>query len=168
MRCVALALLAAKLAIALRAPSARRASPTDLRLRAVEEPGAPESTLVAESVSSPELELTPTEVENNRLRAAEKFIRKETGTHICRTCNYKYEPEAMGQPFSDLPISWRCPTCRSSKTSFEAVVVVIAGFEENLNYGLGYNNMSEGNKNILIFGGLAGFFALFMSGYLLT
>ena len=61
--------------------------------------------------------------------------------------------------------------------------MTIAGFAENQDFGLGGNNMSEGDKNGLIFGSLGCnppafflhspdkhivFFALFMSGYLLT
>ena len=30
-----------------------------------------------------------------------------------------------------------------------------SGFEENLNYGLGVNRMTPGQKNVLIFGSLA-------------
>ena len=43
----------------------------------------------------------------------------------------------------------------------------IAGFEENQTYGFGTNTMTGDSKNLLIFGGLAAFFILFLGGYLL-
>lgn len=43
----------------------------------------------------------------------------------------------------------------------------IAGFEDNLSYGLGANNLTGGQKNLLIFGSLAAFFVLFLAGYAL-
>ncbi|CAM9903034.1 unnamed protein product, partial [Discosporangium mesarthrocarpum] len=50
---------------------------------------------------------------------------------------------------------------------FVALTKTIAGFEDNRGYGLGGNNMTAGQKNLIIFGGLAFFFLLFLSGYLL-
>ena len=40
-----------------------------------------------------------------------------------------------------------------------------SGFEENLNFGIGVNRMTPGQKNVLIFGGLALAFAFFLSLY---
>ncbi len=40
-----------------------------------------------------------------------------------------------------------------------------SGFEENLNFGLGVNRMTPGQKNVLIFGSLALGFAFFLSLY---
>ena len=48
----------------------------------------------------------------------------------------------------------RCPRCRASKDSFQAVTITIAGFSENQGYGFGGNEMTEGDKNLAIFGGL--------------
>ena len=40
-----------------------------------------------------------------------------------------------------------------------------SGFEENLNFGLGVNKLTPGQKNVLIFGGFALAFAFFLSLY---
>jgi hypothetical protein len=40
-----------------------------------------------------------------------------------------------------------------------------SGFEENLNFGLGVNRLTPGQKNVLIFGSLALAFAFFLSLY---
>ena len=40
-----------------------------------------------------------------------------------------------------------------------------SGFEENLTYGFGFNSLPPGQKNILIFGGLAFAAACFLSLY---
>ena len=58
--------------------------------------------------------------------------------------------------------------CRASKDSFEPGTITIAGFAENQNYGFGGNSMTEGDKNLAIFGGLGFFFVLLLSGYLMT
>jgi len=121
-------------------------------------------------------ELTEKQREIARLRAAEKFIEQETGIYICKVCSYKYDPEVgqpiggiqPGTPFSQLPASWRCPTCRAQKDAFEPQTLTIAGFAENQGYGLGGNAMTEESKSTLIFGSLAAFFVLFMGGYLLN
>ena len=39
------------------------------------------------------------------------------------------------------------------------------GFDENLDFGLGVNRMTPGQKNVLIFGSLALGFAFFLSLY---
>lgn len=44
---------------------------------------------------------------------------------------------------------------------------VVAGFAENQNYGLGTNSMTGDQKLLLIYGGLALFFILFLGGYAL-
>ncbi|KAJ8611994.1 hypothetical protein CTAYLR_004408 [Chrysophaeum taylorii] len=134
--------------------------------------------VAAEFQESDELpeELTEKQKEIARLKAAEKFIEQETGVYICKVCAYKYDPE-VGQPiaqipagtqFSELPATWRCPTCRATKDAFEPVTLEIAGFAENQNFGLGGNSMTSDSKNALIFGSLGAFFALFMAGYLLN
>ena len=40
-----------------------------------------------------------------------------------------------------------------------------SGFDENLDFGLGVNRMTPGQKNVLIFGSLALGFAFFLSLY---
>ena len=87
---------------------------------------------------------------------------------------YQYDPEegakgvAASTPFEDIQSNWRCPRCRASKDSFEPVTITSAGFAENQNYGFGGNSMTEGDKNLAIFGGLGFFFVLLLSGYLMT
>lgn len=93
----------------------------------------------------------------------------------CKSCGYVYEPSKgdssrnvePGTPFTDLPRDWRCPVCGARRTVFFNIGAEDApsGFAENLNYGLGVNRLTPGQKNLLIFGGLALAFLLFMSLY---
>lgn len=55
----------------------------------------------------------------------------------------------------------------TSQDTFVAQTKTIAGFEDNANYGFGANQMTGSQKNLLIFGSLAAFFALFLAGYAL-
>jgi hypothetical protein len=73
-----------------------------------------------------------------------------------------------GTPFAELPSNWRCPVCRASKDAFEEVVEEIPGFEVNQGYGFGTNSWTSEQKNLAIFGGLAAFFLLFLSGYAMS
>jgi len=110
------------------------------------------------------------------LRAQEVFIQKTTGKHECRNCGFIYD-ETKGEqgviggtippntPFEDLPLNWRCPTCRASKDSFKALSEVIPGFAVNQGYGFGGNSLTSSQKTNLIFGGLFLFFLLFIGGY---
>ncbi len=73
-----------------------------------------------------------------------------------------------GTPFSALdPISFRCPVCRSQTKAFQDIGPSNkpSGFEENLGYGLGVNQLTPGQKNVLIFGGFALAIAFFLSLY---
>ena len=108
-------------------------------------------------------------LEGARLREAEKFIVKQTGDYECESCSFVYRAKesALGTDFSDLPGTWRCPVCGAAKDTFTAQTVTIAGFEANQGYGFGTNSMTEGQKNLLIFGSLAAFFVLFLGGYAL-
>ncbi|MFO8237996.1 MAG: rubredoxin [Prochlorococcaceae cyanobacterium] len=94
----------------------------------------------------------------------------------CRSCGYVYDPAegvkkvgiAPGTPFLDLdPASFRCPVCRSRLGAFKDIGPRSkpSGFEENLNYGLGVNRLTPGQKNVLIFGAFALAFAFFLSLY---
>jgi rubredoxin len=93
----------------------------------------------------------------------------------CRACGYIYEPEkgddkhniSSGIPFAELPINWRCPVCTAKKTAFANIGPAgsASGFKANLGYGLGVNQMTPGQKNILIFGALALAFLFFISLY---
>lgn len=113
------------------------------------------------------------------LREQEVFMKKSTGKYLCGNCDWEYDESkgdsmmigGMIQPgtsFEDLPSNWRCPVCRASKDSFNEVVEEIPGFEVNQGYGFGTNGWSAEQKNLAIFGGLAAFFLLFLSGYALS
>jgi len=121
-----------------------------------------------------ERELTEKEKEIARLRAAEKFMMRDTGDAVCKTCGYKYKWEdgAAGvprkTPFELVPDNWACPNCKSPKAFFDPVQIEIAGFADNQAYGFGTNTMTESQKSTLIFGGLGAFFLLFIGGYALN
>ncbi|MGQ4649824.1 rubredoxin [Lyngbya aestuarii] len=95
--------------------------------------------------------------------------------YACRACGYVYEPSkgdsqsnvSSGTLFEDLSGDWRCPVCGARKSQFENIGASNApsGFQENLNFGLGVNRLTPGQKNLLIFGGLAIGFLFFLSLY---
>tara|TARA_Y100001968_G_scaffold20479_1_gene16124 strand:- start:7036 stop:7458 length:423 start_codon:yes stop_codon:yes gene_type:complete len=94
----------------------------------------------------------------------------------CKGCGYIYDPSEglskfdipKGTSFLDLEKEkYRCPVCRAG---FDAYVDIgpklkPSGFEENLGYGFGFNNLPSGQKNVLIFGSLAFAAACFLSLY---
>ncbi|APB34966.1 rubredoxin-type Fe(Cys)4 protein [Gloeomargarita lithophora Alchichica-D10] len=98
----------------------------------------------------------------------------ELSRYECRSCGYIYEPE-RGQPdkgvmpgtaFTSLVADWRCPVCGARKSAFADIGTnQTAGFPENYRYGLGVNTLTPGQKNLLIFGGLAIGFLFLMSFY---
>tara|TARA_B100000963_G_scaffold63691_1_gene51661 strand:+ start:9 stop:437 length:429 start_codon:yes stop_codon:yes gene_type:complete len=94
----------------------------------------------------------------------------------CRSCGYIYDPSegnkklniAQNTSFDLLDINtFRCPVCRAGKVFFEDIGPKSkpSGFDENLVYGFGFNSLPAGQKNILIFGGLAFAAACFLSLY---
>ncbi len=94
----------------------------------------------------------------------------------CRACGYIYDPDEgvkklgieIGTAFENLDhLSFRCPVCRATKDSFRDIGPrdKPSGFEENLNYGFGANSLTPGQKNVLIFGGLALAVSFFLSLY---
>ena len=93
----------------------------------------------------------------------------------CLACGYTYEPTKgddrsnipAGVPFQEVPLNWRCPVCGAQKKRFANVgpAGTPSGFKENLNYGLGVNTLTPGQKSILIFGALAVGFFFFISLY---
>jgi rubredoxin len=94
----------------------------------------------------------------------------------CLSCGFVYDPAegikklkiAAGIPFLELdPASFRCPVCRSKMGAFKDIGPrnKPSGFEENLNFGLGVNRLTPGQKNVLIFGGFALAVAFFLSLY---
>ncbi|KAL7543148.1 hypothetical protein ACHAWF_007329 [Thalassiosira exigua] len=158
---------------------------TNIRLRmsdTEESSSAPVAT-VEEEEEEPMDAATRLQLEKQRkadeLRAQEVFMKRSTGIHKCGNCDWEYDPEKgdsfliggmikPGTAFEDLPSNWRCPTCRASKDSFNEVVETIPGFEVNQGYGFGTNAMTTGEKNTLIWGGLAAFFLFFLGGYALS
>lgn len=108
-----------------------------------------------------------------RLRAAEKFMVVGAGDATCKGCGYMYKPEngdpefpiPKGMKFQELPEEYVCPVCGAPKERFDSRTKVVAGFAENQSYGLGTNSMTSEQKQLLIYGSLALFFALFIAGY---
>ncbi len=99
-----------------------------------------------------------------------------THRYECRSCGFVYDPDegvkkvniAVGTAFADIDaLTFRCPVCRSKVAAFRDIGprTKASGFEENLNFGLGVNRMTPGQKNVLIFGSLALGFAFFLSLY---
>jgi len=110
--------------------------------------------------------------------APEEAPESDPDTHRfeCRSCGFVYDPEEgvrklgieAGTAFAALnPASFRCPVCRSRVGAFKDIGPrnKPSGFEENLNFGLGVNRLTPGQKNVLIFGGFALAFAFFLSLY---
>merc|ERR1711998_168363 len=105
------------------------------------------------AIAVEERELTEKEKEIARLRAAEKFMMKDTGDAICTVCNYKYRWE-QGAPMVPkktpgelVPDSFVCPQCKSPKAFFNPDQIEIAGFADNQAYGFGTNTWTEGQKS---------------------
>jgi rubredoxin len=108
--------------------------------------------------------------------AAEAAIDPASHRFECRSCGFVYDPAEgvrklgieAGTPFLELDaISFCCPVCRSRVVAFKDIGPrnKASGFEENLNYGLGVNRLTPGQKNVLIFGGFALAIAFFLSLY---
>ena len=111
----------------------------------------------------------------DRLREAERWMTVGGGSAVCSSCRYEYDPEqgdpehpvAPGVKFKDLPEDWGCPICGAGANKFRAADKVVAGFAENQTYGLGTNSWTEGQKLTIIYGTIALFIFIFLSGYLL-
>ena len=123
-------------------------------------------------------EAAPPEASTTATEAAEAPVEEDTSQHRfeCRSCGFVYDPAEgvrklgieAGTAFAELnPISFRCPVCRSRVGAFRDIGPreKPSGFEENLNFGLGVNRLTPGQKNVLIFGGFALAIAFFLSLY---
>ena len=132
---------------------------------------------VAEAEAAP-VEAAPAETDASESAPADAAPESDPRTHRfeCRSCGYVYDPAegvkklgiASGTAFEELDaISFRCPVCRSRVGAFRDIgpATKASGFEENLDYGLGVNRLTPGQKNVLIFGSLALGFAFFLSLY---
>ena len=110
------------------------------------------------------------------------FKNKELNTNLndirfeCRNCGYIYDPVEGNKklkippntPFTEIDGNiFACPVCRAGKNLYKNIGPreKPSGFEENLTYGFGFNSLPPGQKNILIFGGLAFAAACFLSLY---
>jgi len=177
---VLLALVQAAAALQLSsAPALRQTVRPRAGVRCAEDEGftfgdaAPVSQETMEAVAE-EVEMTEKQKEIARLKAAEKFMKRDTGDATCRTCGYKFKMEVGERlvprmtPFSLLPDSYTCPNCNSPKAFFDPVQIEIAGFEDNQQYGFGTNQWTEAQKSTAIFGGLGFFVLLFLGGYALN
>ncbi len=119
---------------------------------------------------------------DNKLTELPDIGIKETITNLeqnrfeCRNCGYIYDPSEGNKklniekntPFNLLDgNTFRCPVCRAGKDFYKDIGSKLkpSGFEENLIYGFGFNSLPSGQKNILIFGGLALAAACFLSLY---
>ncbi|MBF2080193.1 MAG: rubredoxin [Synechococcales cyanobacterium T60_A2020_003] len=122
----------------------------------------------------------PNSVESSNVDAAiastepEVLTPEQMDRYECRACGYVYEPTRgdgrsieAGVPFTELPITWRCPVCGAKASAFSNVGPLgnPSGFKENLRYGFGVNSLTPGQKNILIFGSLALGILFFLSLY---
>ncbi len=103
-------------------------------------------------------------------------IDQSTNRFECRMCGYVYDPIegvkkfgiTSGTAFRELDSkTFRCPVCRATSDSFRDIGPreKPSGFEENMNYGFGANSLTSGQKNVLIFGGLALAVSFFLSLY---
>ena len=106
----------------------------------------------------------------------ESNINLEQNRFECRSCGYIYDPIEGNKklnipkntPFSEIDgNTFACPVCRAGKNLYKDIGPreKPSGFEENLTYGFGFNSLPPGQKNILIFGGLAFAAACFLSLY---
>jgi rubredoxin len=136
-----------------------------------------EPTATPESAATPELDApSPGPQSGPQSGSAVGEVDPADHRFECRSCGFVYDPAEgvrklaiePGTPFVELdPISFRCPVCRSRVGAFKDIGPrnKPSGFEENLNFGLGVNRLTPGQKNVLIFGGFALAFAFFLSLY---
>jgi rubredoxin len=47
--------------------------------------------------------------------------REDFGAWRCAACRWLYKEKDQQVPFGDLPEGWKCPVCKTGKTSFEQV-----------------------------------------------
>ncbi len=121
-------------------------------------------------------------IEKDKLPDFSSKVDTESSTNLeqnryeCRSCGYIYDPAegnkklniSKNTPFSALDgDTFACPVCRAGKNFYNDIGPKSkpSGFEENLTYGFGFNSLPPGQKNILIFGGLAFAAACFLSLY---
>jgi len=130
-----------------------------------------EDNQIVEDLAKGESSEKPTELNDKELTTNLEQNRFE-----CRSCGYIYDPSEGNKKLSipqNTPFSlidgntFACPVCRAGKNLYKDIGPreKPSGFEENLTYGFGFNSLPPGQKNILIFGGLAFAAACFLSLY---
>ena len=113
----------------------------------------------------------PSEIKDRKL-----ITNLEQNRFECRSCGYIYDPKEGNKKLNIPPNTlfseidgntFACPVCRAGKNLYKDIGPreKPSGFEENLTYGFGFNSLPPGQKNILIFGGLAFAAACFLSLY---
>ncbi len=114
--------------------------------------------------------------ESSEIKDKDLINNLEQNRFECRSCGYIYDPREGNKklnippntPFSEIDgNTFACPVCRAGKNLYKDIGPreKPSGFEENLTYGFGFNSLPPGQKNILIFGGLAFAAACFLSLY---
>ena len=112
----------------------------------------------------------------SNIEEKEPIVNLDQNRFECRGCGYIYDPAEgnkklkipQNTPFSLIDgNTFACPVCRAGKNLYKDIGPRSkpSGFEENLTYGFGFNSLPPGQKNILIFGGLAFAAACFLSLY---
>ena len=130
-----------------------------------------EDKQIVEDLAKEEVSEKFPELKNNEL-----LTNLEQNRFECRSCGYIYDPIEGNKKFNipkNTPFSaidgnnFACPVCRAGKNLYKDIGPreKPSGFEENLTYGFGFNSLPPGQKNILIFGGLAFAAACFLSLY---
>ncbi len=134
------------------------------------QPSSEENIIVDDSVKE-ELQVIQSEQQKD-----EDITNLEQNRFECRSCGYIYDPSEgikklnipRNTPFMAIDgKTFACPVCRAGKNLYKDIGPRSkpSGFEENLTYGFGFNSLPPGQKNILIFGGLAFAAACFLSLY---
>ena len=130
-----------------------------------------EGNKIVENFEKENLSKSPTEVD-----VETPISNLDQNRFECRSCGYIYDPLEgnkklnipQNTPFSKIDgNTFACPVCRAGKNLYKDIGPreKPSGFEENLTYGFGFNSLPPGQKNILIFGGLAFAAACFLSLY---
>ena len=134
------------------------------------QPASEENKKIAENLEKEKLSGDSSSIK------VEPSLNLEQNRFECRSCGYIYDPSEGNKklnipkntPFSELDgNTFACPVCRAGKNFYKVIGPKSkpSGFEENLVYGFGFNSLPPGQKNILIFGGLAFAAAMFLSLY---
>ena len=134
------------------------------------QPSSEDKQIVEDLAKGESLEKLP------KLNDKELSTNLEQNRFECRSCGYIYDPTEGNKKLSipkNTPFSlidgntFACPVCRAGKNLYKDIGPreKPSGFEENLTYGFGFNSLPPGQKNILIFGGLAFAAACFLSLY---